>query len=156
MIDSLIFTNLASETVELNTDTLPLRRFDVQAAMRRGSRPKMQTQGVWPSFSYLGEALITCEGDILHNTSEAYITERMEIMRKLLPDPSYVQSQRKLGTLELDYTGMTETMITDVTLDAYPSMPMEALSPSVTPYLIVFVSFNPYFIGTTTGTRYFV
>jgi hypothetical protein len=146
MIELLNFKNVTGQTVQFNTTTLPLTDFNVDVEHRRTERQKQQRHGIWPSFTLLGRMLIHIEGDILYNTSTEYITARLDMLDKLYPfNYERNPTARKMGTLFLQYTGQP-VFETDVALDGYPEIPMQALYPGTTPYLITFVSFTPYML----------
>ena len=72
-------------------------------------------------------------------------------------DPAQTK-KRKLGDLTIGFHGISETFTTPdgVTVDAYPEIPLQALSPSVSPFLISWVFFKPYMVGTVTGKPYYI
>jgi hypothetical protein len=148
------FRNLNGETWVFNTDTIPLKKWSVTTEMRGNDRNRGEAHGIYPRKTYLGKMLISMEGDLLDDTPEDYIAARQEALRVILPDPIASVTQRKLGTLVVRYSGMSEDMETDVALDGW-EMPMEALYPSTTPFMFNWVSFTPYWTGVASGSYYF-
>lgn len=156
MIEQCDFTNNDGQTVNFNTATMPLRHFVVSADIRRQEREKSQFPGIWPAKTYIGRCSIQMEGDLLFDDSSSYIAARLDMLRKILPYPATIVSQRKLGYLTVKYSGMSEACRNDVTIDGYPELPMEALYPSVTAYMITWIGFAPYFTGVSSGTYYYL
>lgn len=114
----------------------------------------MQDAGDWQSFNYLGPQIIHLAGDLLADTTEAYITSRLDMMRILCPPPGR-QKYRRWGELYLKYYGQ-EIMKNAVTLDGYPDIPVDGTNPTVSPYTVNFKVFDPYWIGVGTGTTYLI
>lgn len=150
--DGVIFTNLNGQQLKLNNDIWPLKNFEVEVNMRGERIDRMEEPGEWPTRTQVGAALIHCGGDVLKNTSDDYITERMRAINILVP-AGVIEQERKMGTLTLLYNNF-EPLINDCTLDGYPSLPMQALYPSVTEYSITFRVFAGYMIGRNTGRKW--
>lgn len=152
MIEKLNFVNMRNQTLQMNTATMPLENFHADGETRATDRPKMQTHGSWKGFAYLGFVVWHAEGHLLADTTEDYITARLNIMDILIPPPGK-QRDRKWGTLYVRYTGMTEDLKNDCYHEGYPELPMEALFPSVTPFMFSFHCFDPFWTGVGTGRR---
>jgi hypothetical protein len=153
MIEFFDFTNNNGLTWHFNTDTCPLKEFEVDVDIRTEEVPRMQEHGLWPSYSYAGKMLLHLTGDILQATPQAYIADRIQMLKVLTP-AGVVVTHRTIGKITMQYTGQ-ETMYNDsVTLDAAPSIPMHALYPSVTEFQITFKCFKPYMIGAGSGQFY--
>lgn len=146
------FVNLNGQTLLLNNDTWPLTSFEPEGSMKSTPVERSQESGEWPTRSIPGALLIPCGGDLIKNTSGAYIAERMRAMNILVP-AGVVETERKMGTLTLSFTDF-EPMYNDCTLDDIPHLPMRALYPSVTEFLITFKVFDGYMIGRNTGRFY--
>ena len=114
---------------------------------------RMQEPGVWPHRTIPGHMLLHLTGDILQNSAAQYITDRINMLQILVP-AGVVELQRKMGKIRMQYTGQ-EVMQNDCTLDAYPSLPMQALYPSVTEFQVTFKVFDPFMIGVS-GKRYMI
>jgi hypothetical protein len=150
--NGVVFTNLNGQSVSLNNDTWPLKEFTPEVDIFGEEVKRMQEPGIWPNRTVLGKMLMHCGGDLLLNDAYAYITERMRAMQILVP-AGIINNERKMGTITLLYDNF-EPMYNDCTLDAYPSLPMQALYPSVTEFSITFKVFDPFLIGRNTGRFY--
>lgn len=149
MIDSASFTNLAATTIILNDDNIPFTRFDVRREIRSPTVNKALEHGSHPTFTYMGHMEIEIEGDLFGQTSTDYNNKRMALVGALFPP--LVAVRGKLGTLTVQFTGMGEAYSADVTLMTSPELPLEAMSPSRSKYMIQFKSFSPYWYGASSG-----
>lgn len=155
MIESFVFKNLRNQSWTFNTNDCPMHEFNIEGASRMTDRPKMQQAGDWEGFNYLDHQIIHIEGDLIRDTTELYITARIQLLGMLHPPPGR-QKTRIWGTLEIKYYGM-EIVKNRVTGDGYANMPMSAQSPStVGPYQIAWKVFDPYWTGIGTGKRYLI
>lgn len=145
MIESARFTNNNGLFVDLNDDDVPFRRFTTEVTMRMTEREKSQQHGIYPSNTYMGKRLFHCEGDLFADTSGSYITKRLALVGALMPRPHH--GFKHSGVLEMLFTGMTETLRTECTLDGYPDLPMEAGLSSRSSFLINLKSFDPRLYG---------
>lgn len=141
----LVFTNLNGVSWTFNTDTCPLKEFIVEVDMVGTEIKRMQEPGIWPHRTSPGKMLMHIVADILRDTSATYIADRLTLLNTLIP-AGVVELHRKMGTIKLHYVGQ-EWMSADCTLDAYPSMPLQALYPSVSEVDITFKTFTPYLTG---------
>jgi len=153
MIDAMSFTNLNGQVWQFNTDTCPLKEFDVETSNRTIDVPRMQEHGSWPAYSYQGPMLIHITGDLLYNDATTYMSGRIQMLQTLVP-AGVVVKDRTMGTIRITFTGQEPMYSDDVTLDALPSIPMRALYPSVTEFTITFKVFRPYLIGAGSGKFY--
>lgn len=154
--DGIRFTNLDSDYVELGTTISPysLEGFDPKVDQRvNGNRTKMQRHGLWPSFTYEGGMVIDINGAILADDSDDYNTKRVNLITIIRGDPDTLISVRRMGTLRVIFDGQAEDWETHVTLQEF-SAPLEGDSPMYSEYMITFLSFNSWFVGVDTGSKY--
>ena len=150
--NGVVFTNLNGQTLALNNNTWALTSFEPEGSMKSTPVERMQEPGEWPTRSIAGALLIPCGGDLLLNDSTAYMAERIRALNILVP-AGVVNSERRMGTVTLYFNGL-EPMYNDCTLDDIPHLPMKALYPSVTEFLITFKVFDGYMIGRNSGRYY--
>lgn len=158
MIDSFTLVNVdGTHSYAINTDIVPMHDFDVTVAERTDTaRNKSQQHGVNATHSLRGGMEIHAEGDIFGNDSPDYIVNRKAFLAALFGDPNaaLVLANKKMGTVVIQLNGETETWQTDYTVTAF-SAPVQGLSPSRTPFLLTLFSWTPWFVGTSSGTRYY-
>lgn len=156
MLDKVDFRNINGEIWHFNTADCPLHDFSIDYDVRPEGEEqnRMQEDGIWPHYTYVGKALVHLEGAILADTTADYVTKAMNINRIILPIPKQRQTVRKLGDLIMRYTGMTEDMIASCGLDGSPLMPKAANFPTVSEFTITFKIFDGYFVGVATGNYY--
>jgi len=136
----------------------PLRRFEITTNLDVHEAKKMAAPGHWPTFSYADAMIINAEGSILGvGASDAaratsYITQRLALLDAVLP-PVGLQTARRHGTLRVRFDGMSEDADVDVVVTSQ-SMPMAALFPAHSDFMITWKAFLPYFTGVTTATVY--
>jgi hypothetical protein len=152
MIEKLNFKNLRGETWQFNTDTCPLHDFDIETPTEITHRRKMQEHGEWPGFAYGAASVLRIEGDIVRDTTEAYVADRLAINRIIIP-PVGRQRTRPWGDLYLRMYGMTEDVTARASCDGFPAMPLHALYPTVGPLMVAFLIFDPYWTGVGSGRR---
>jgi hypothetical protein len=154
MIESIYFINLRNQRWDFNTNTCPLKSFEIDGETRMTDRSKAEEAGDWPGYNYLGRQLIHLAGDLIGDTSEEYITRRLSMMSIICP-PEGRQRNRRWGSLYIKYYGQ-ETLQADCTVDGYPDLPMTGQNPTVTTYTVNFKIFNPYWQGVITGNKYLI
>jgi hypothetical protein len=93
----------------------------------------------------MGKRVFKAEGDLLANSSSEYWRLRLDMMTALMPRPQF--NRKIIGTLDLLFTGFSEHVTSEVTLDGYPEIPMEAKSPSAGRYMVAWKSFDPKLYG---------
>lgn len=147
MIESFIVNNLLGDSVVFNDDIRPINNMAMEVDLRANDRVKAQQHGIWQGNTYLGKRIIHIEGDLTTPDSATYISERRRTMKVLLPHSRL--SSKICGTAIMRFTGMIEDVQGDFTLDSYPEMPIEGLSPARTAYQINFKFFDPRLYGTT-------
>ena len=144
MIDSATFVNVNGYSLVFNDDSLPFREFQVTRDYVREDRQRGESHGLWPAHTYMGGMLIHVEGDILRDTSTNYVSKRLDMMRALAPRPHI--GQKRSGTLTCRFTGMTEDVTSQCSVESV-EIPMQALAPARSPYMVNWRSADPRFYG---------
>jgi hypothetical protein len=165
MLTKVEFIPNSGSSVVLNTvdgsgnHLFPLRVFEIETHIDEGTNAKkMGLPGQWPTFSYPDAMTVHAEGKILGvGASDAaratdYITKRLALLDAILP-PVVLLTVRKHGVLRVRFDGMTEDADADVVIQQQ-SMPMAALHPANSEFMITWKGFLPYFVGTGTSTKY--
>ena len=149
--------------VELNLMTggvpiYPLKVCDIYTNLDTKEFKRLAAAGEWPTFSYPGALTSHVEGNIIGSgatdalASADYVTKRLALLDAVLP-PIGVQTARKHGVLRCRLDGMTEDADTDVIVTQI-QIPMAALFPANSEFMITWKGFNPYFTGVSTQTKY--
>lgn len=135
----------------------PLKRFEIITNIDTHDAKKMAAPGQWPTFHYPDALTIVAEGNILGiGASDAlratdYITKRLALLDAVLP-PVTLQTARHHAVLRVRFDGMTEDADCNVVC-VQQSMPMAALFPANSEFMITWKGFEPYFTGVTTPTN---
>lgn len=145
MIDSVLFTNVNGESVILNDDHTPVTHFTTSVESRTTERNKAQQHGMWPANTFLGKRILHFEGDLFGDGSSDYVVRRRLMKRVFTPRPQW--SPLKAGTLYMQMTGQPELWRCDCTIDGDPEIPLDALSPERSTYLINLKAFDPRMYG---------
>ena len=155
---------LVGSAVELNTTDgsgnhlYPLSQFEIITNMDVHDAKKMAAPGQWPTFTYMDAMTIHAEGRILGigandaARSTDYITKRLALMDAIMP-PVTLLTSRHHAVLRVRFDGMSEDADTNV-VTIQQSMPLAALFPASSDYLITWKSFEPYFTGVSSSTKY--
>lgn len=157
MVTKFDFTNAETAAVyHLNDDIAPFTNMEISVTQRTDrTRKKMQQHGIWPTFTYRGEMEIHVEGDLLANDASDYVTKRFALAAALFGAASLAApTVRKNGSLAITLSGMGEDIGCDVSIDAF-SGPIEGGYPAYSKYLVTFFNPNPYFVGLTSGTKFY-
>lgn len=157
---------LTGSPVELNAvdgsgnHLFPLGEFDIISNIDDpGDAKKMAAHGQWPKFHYMDALTVNAIGRILGvGASDAaratdYITKRLALLDALLPPVATLQTSRYHGVLRVRMDGMTEDADANVVCKS-KSIPLAALFPAQSDFLIMWKSFEPYFVGVTSSTKY--
>lgn len=153
-------STLELNTVDINGNHLfPLSTFEIITNIDQVSEAKkMAAAGQWPKYHYPDAMVVNAQGRILGiGVSDAaraidYITKRLALLDAALP-PVTTQTARKHAVLRIRFDGMTEDADADVVCISQ-SIPMAALYPANSEFQITWKSFEPYFVGTGTSTKY--
>jgi len=164
MLTKVEFIPVSGSTVVFNTTDgsgnhlLPLSTFDIVTNIDQHDAKKMAAAGQWPTFHYPDAMTIHAEGHILGvGASDAaratsYITQRLALLDGILP-PVTLLTSRKHGVLRVRMDGMSEDADADV-VTIQQSVPMAALFPANSEFMITWKGFLPYFVGTSSSTKY--
>lgn len=152
MITSIVYLPVVGLSVTLNDLVYPLNVFEVETNYDTRSFKKASAPGEWPVYSYPGAMTVHAEGAIIGSTSSDYVTKRMTLLDAIIP-PIQTLTTRKHGVLRIQMDGWTETADADVIVTAQQA-PLRALNPSISEFMVTWKSFLPYFVGTSTSTKY--
>ena len=154
----------AGSNVELNTTDgsgnhlYPLSTFDIITNIDQHDARKLGAPGQWPTFHYPDAMTVHAEGKILGVGSTdalratSYITQRINLLDAVLP-PIQLLTTRRHAVLRVRFDGMTEDADVDVVV-IQESIPMAALFPAYSEFMITWKAFEPYFTGVSTSTKY--
>ncbi len=155
---------VTGSALELNTTDgsgnhlFPLSTFEITANIDAHDAKKMAAPGQWPTFHYADAMTINCTGRILGiggsdaARATSYITQRLALVDAVLP-PVGLQTSRKHGVLRVRMDGMSEDADADIVCTSQ-TIPLAALFPAQSEFMITWKAFLPYFVGVSTSTVY--
>lgn len=156
---------VSGSNVEINTTDgsgnhlYPLSTFEIVTNIDQSANAKkMAAPGQWPTFHYPDAMTIHAEGSILGIGASAslaaadYVTKRLALLDAVLP-PVTILTTRHHAVLRVRMDGMTEDADANVVV-TQQSIPLAALFPANSRYMITWKAFEPYFVGTSTSTKY--
>jgi hypothetical protein len=148
MIDSITLYNygLPGESLPMNETIYPVNSFTTEVDTRYSERVRPTEHGIWVGNTFFGKRLFHIEGDIMANDSSGYNAARRELLRMLTPK-SHMLPLQPLGYMEIQFTGVPELLTCDFTIDSYPEIPMEGLSPARGRYQVNLKCFDPRMYG---------
>lgn len=147
MITGAEFEKVDGYTITLADEEIPFETFLVTREIRVTETERSQEHGLWPAPTFLGKMTIQVTGDILGDSSDDYNLHRLALGRAFYP--SEVSKDRYIGTLKVTYPGIAERLTAKVSLESWPELPLEALSPQAGKYNIQLKSFDPRWYGET-------
>lgn len=145
MIQSAEFVRVDGFSITLADYAIPFENFGVSRDIRVTETPRSQEHGLWPSPTYLGKMVIDFSGDILGDDSSNYNVQRLALTRAFYP--LEIGMQRHIGTMFVQYDGLSERLSAQCALESWPELPLEALSPSAGKYHIQLKAFDPRWYG---------
>lgn len=146
MIEEFFFYNYTlGETCYFNENDVPFRTLVMEVEVTNEERKKPQDHGYWPTRTYLGKRIFRAEGDLLQQDAVHYIERRQQMVRVLTHQTNEVSDV--IGLLGIRFSGMSERVQAECTLEGWPELPMEALSPSRGTYMVAWKSFDPVLYG---------
>lgn len=145
MIERARFVNVNGYEIELNTNSLPFTELRTEIDTRSSDHHRAQQHGNWPVNTYLGHRLFHLEGDILEDSSASYIQTRLGLINAFTPRPGL--GKKQTGTLYITLTGIPEELSAECTIDGWPELPIAALSPARSRFLINLKAFDPRLYG---------
>lgn len=155
MIVSAKYTNIQGFELALNDDNIPFKSFVTRAEIRSATDYREGDHGAYPSNTLVGVRTFDVEGDLFGLDSDDFVARWLDLSRVLMP--SYPIVRGTLGTLDIEWSGLTEHLLAYTTLQSY-EMPLDALSPARAAYQIMWKAFDPRMYGsvlksvTTGGT----
>ena len=166
MLEQVLWTPHVGSAVELNTVSsgnhrYPLHEFEIIALIDQPQAAKrMAYPGEWKKFHYPAAQTIHAEGQILGAGSsdltraQDYVAQRIALLDALTP-PVQLLSTRTHGMLRVDMYGMSEAAEVECVCTAR-QVPMQALFPANSTFMIQWKAFEPYFTGVSTSTKYYL
>lgn len=142
--------------IELNDLNYPLSVFEIEVSVEGPSHKKMTQHGEHKAFHYAGAMTIHAEGHILGSgatPSTDYVTKRLALADAILPPTTEPMTSRTHGFLRLQLDGMSEAADAPVVCQIF-SAPMRALFPANSEFMVTWKSFDPYFTGVGSQTKY--
>jgi len=130
---------------DFNDNNIPCNNFTTEVDVRFTEKNRSQRHGIYVGDTYLGMRKFHAEGDILADNSAQYWDRRLQLISAIIPRPQY--NQKIIGTLDLLLTGFDEHVSAECTIDGWPEIPLEALSPSAGRYQINWKAFDPRLYG---------
>lgn len=158
MIESAQITNKDGSTYyQINDDNTPLTDFDVTIARRADTnRNRSQSHGVNPTISLKGGMEIHIEGALFDDDSGLYVARRKNLVLAVEGDPNIAPdlATRYDLTLSVTFTGETEAWTAQCIVSEFTSA-VQALYPALTQFALTLFSWNPWFVGANTSTKYY-
>lgn len=144
MLTSVVLKNATSlSSITVNDAIYPLQRFDWNQDMVGDNLRKMDGPGRHFNMKYPETMPVHMEGHILSDSTSAYWTARKALLNIVVPD--FTQTLAIHGTINIQIDGDSETYFTRVALMDW-DVPLEALFPTVTPFLFQWESFDGYWL----------
>jgi len=142
MLTSVILRDAFSiNSITVNDATYPLNKFDWNQDMVGDDLRRMDGPGRHLNYKHPETLPISMEGHILADSTSAYWTARKALLAVVIPDP--IQTTAIHGTIRIQIDGDTEVYYVEVVLKDW-AIPLEALYPTVTPFMFQWESFTGY------------
>lgn len=145
MITSARFTNINGMFADFSTDRITFKRFTTEVDYRFTEKAKSQQHGIYPAETYLGKRIFHVEGDFFGDNTADYMQRRIQLIGALTPRPHF--GRKIMGTLDILFDGMSETLSCECTLDGHPDLPIEVNVPSMSQYQINWKAYDPRLYG---------
>jgi hypothetical protein len=145
MIEYMEFVNRNGKSVLLNTDLIPVDRFSTNVDNRVVEEERPKDHGIWPSPNLLGKRVFNFEGNVFGQTSAEYIVNRRNLINAFYPQLNL--NDTYIGTLKIQFSGMSEVLVANCALEGWPELPIEGLGPAITRFMIQLKSFDPRMYG---------
>ena len=143
MIEKAKYENADGSYIFLHDANWPFSNYTTEVDVRSDDQDKAGEWGIHENYTYLGLRRHHIEGDLLAEDSPDYWYRRLDFIRAVTPK----KSERLPGKLRLELSGIFEDLWCWCTIDGWPELPLEALSPSAGRFLISFKSFDPRLYG---------
>lgn len=151
-LTSVDFSGAASYS--FHTDSNVITAWRPSKQLRGQDRPKMQTHGLWPRFTFVGGMEIHHEGYIAGTGADvnariaAAVAEKDEMYAALFGELDTAPTDRKLGTLTVVEAGWPGSGVADVTILNIDHT-LDGHEPLIR-YMIDWLVFAPALLGGTT------
>lgn len=146
MINKAKFENTVSgASILLHDEHWPFSDYTTEVDVRSDDEEKAGDWGIHETYTFLGKRLHHIEGDLLADDSAEYWRRRMDFIQAITPS----KTSRVFGKLRLELEGIYEETWCYCTLDGWPELPLEALSPSAGRFLVTFKSYDPRLYGSS-------
>lgn len=131
-----------------NQDFCPLSDFDVTVDERLDdSRDKMQTHGLWPTFTYRGGMTINLQGNLLADSMEDYVSKRLDLVQALYGNNfDDLVSEPQMGIYRMLPLGYDDIWEVPYAVRAFSSSKTWTEG-AYSPFLVTLFAFRPFFTG---------
>lgn len=123
----------------------PLSAFETIVETRNDEQLKVQRDGLWQTYDYLGKRTFHLEGDLLGTDSYNYWKKRMALLSCFEPRPDL--GYRYTVRLHIKFTGIDEELIAECNLDGEPQLPLAANYPGISNCAIDLKAADPRLYG---------
>lgn len=123
----------------------PLSNFDMTVETRNDEQNKVQRDGNWQTYDYLGQRTFHFEGDLLGSSYSNYWKRRAALLSCFEPRPDL--GFRYTVRLHIKFTGIDEELIADCNLDGQPELALDASTPAVSNCMINLKAADPRLYG---------
>jgi hypothetical protein len=136
----------------------PLKVCDIVTNIDAHDAKKMAKPGQWPTFHYPDAMSAHIEGNVIGvGASDAlasadYVSKRLALLDAVLPPVTFLTS-RIHAIIRIRLDGMTEDADAEAVV-VQQQIPMVALFPANSEFMVTWKGFLPYFVGVTTSTKY--
>jgi hypothetical protein len=150
IFNTITYTDNDSNSIAVGDTVYPAQDFSMKVYQANDAVKKLQSPGRFPSFSYAEYREINIAGEILGDSAADYNTKARALRAVIQPARRTFVTARRHGTLLMTFFGDATQYRTYVIVDQFET-PKEALYPSVGPYTITWIAFEPYLWNMTTG-----
>jgi hypothetical protein len=130
-------------SIAIGDTVYPAQDFSMKVYQVNSPVKKTQSPGRFPSFSYPEFREINIAGEILGDSASDYNTKVRALKAVVNPARRTFATARRHGTLIMTFFGDATIYGAYVIVDQFET-PKEALYPSVGPYTITWIAFEPY------------
>jgi hypothetical protein len=148
MIDYVILEGANGTSVYLDptTNVYPMQNFDMQYASRNDQTDKVQQDGQWETYDYLGRMTLHIDGNILGDSPWDYWEKRMAFTSVF--NPVSALGFKWTVNARVKFTGISEEVSTHFNLDGKPDIPINSQYPANSPFTVSLTAPDPRFYGT--------
>lgn len=150
MIDYVILEGANGFSVNLAPDTTtnpiyPMQNFDMQYASRNDQTDKVQQDGQWETYDYLGRMTLHIDGNILGDSPWDYWQNRLNFMSVF--NPVAALGLKWTVNARVKFTGISEEVSTHFNLDGRPDAPITSQYPANSPFTVSITAPDPRWYG---------